>query len=60
MNYDTDPVHSVLPEQLGEPETADIEFCGWYFWDETWSDRHGPFASRDEANAACILYARAL
>jgi len=22
---------------------------GWYFWDETWCNRYGPYASRDQA-----------
>lgn len=21
----------------------------WYFWDETWTQKHGPFQSEDEA-----------
>jgi hypothetical protein len=29
----------------------------WYFYDETWADRLGPFDSEEEANAACAKYA---
>lgn len=29
---------------------------GWYFWDETWSDKHGPFDSYDEAERAFNRY----
>lgn len=30
----------------------------WYFWDETWSERHGPFGSEVEARTAVNRYAR--
>lgn len=33
---------------------------GWYFWDETWGYRHGPFPTKAEANAACAKYAEGL
>jgi hypothetical protein len=29
---------------------------GWYFWDETWADRIGPFQSRDIAERALKDY----
>jgi hypothetical protein len=32
----------------------------WWFWDETHTDRHGPFASRKEAEANLISYAHLL
>ena len=37
-----DPVHS--------------EDGHWWFWDESWADRHGPFASEDEARRALSAY----
>jgi len=30
----------------------------WFFWDETWTECHGPFESEEEANTACERYAR--
>lgn len=30
----------------------------WYFWDETWSSKYGPYRTEDEANAAIVEYAR--
>jgi hypothetical protein len=30
----------------------------WWFWNETWSERHGPFASVALAHAALNRYAR--
>lgn len=35
-------------------------FRGWYFWDETWSRKHGPHASEAEANSALRRYAKSL
>ena len=28
----------------------------WFFWDETWSYQHGPFASREEAEKLLKKY----
>ena len=28
----------------------------WYFWDETWSERHGPYNTEEEARAAIKDY----
>lgn len=30
----------------------------WYFWDETWADRHGPFKTEEEASQGLHAYAR--
>lgn len=32
----------------------------YYWWDETWTVLHGPFETREEANAALSEYARQL
>jgi hypothetical protein len=32
----------------------------WWFWDETWADRHGPYPSRPVAKAALIAYCKEL
>lgn len=29
----------------------------WYFWDETWTDRHGPYDTKAEAEIGLKLYA---
>ena len=44
----TDPVH------YDENEKA------WFFYDETWTDRHGPFPTREKASEACSRYAKTL
>jgi len=28
----------------------------WYFWDEVWANRHGPFKSEEEAAGQCKRY----
>lgn len=30
----------------------------WWFWDETWANKHGPFESHDAATAALSEYVR--
>lgn len=32
----------------------------WYFWDETWTNSHGPFFTRENAVEECIKYAEKL
>lgn len=29
---------------------------GWYYWTETWADRHGPFDSYEEARYFLAVY----
>lgn len=37
------------------------EFEGkWYFWDEVWQDRIGPYETKDEAKDALKIYAENL
>ena len=43
-----DPVHFDAKERL------------WYFWDETWADRCGPFESEAEARRELEIYCEAL
>jgi len=33
------------------------ETDGWYFWDETWAYRHGPFKSKKECEIKLTKYA---
>ncbi len=42
MSY-SDPVH--------------VKQDGWYFWDETWCDEHGPFSTIEECREALTAYA---
>lgn len=30
----------------------------WWFWDETWADRYGPYLTQTEAKAALLVYCR--
>lgn len=32
------------------------ELGGWIFWDETWSEYHGPFKTKADANRAFAYY----
>jgi hypothetical protein len=32
----------------------------WHFWDETWSDLHGPYQTEKEAREACTEYAKTI
>jgi hypothetical protein len=47
----------------GPPVSGDpvFESGGWYFfWNETWSDMCGPYASEEEARTALHRYAESL
>lgn len=45
--------------QNGAPDKVVHEEDGWwFFYDETWSDRWGPFPSKDNARTACGFYCR--
>jgi len=39
------------------PNPVHKEDDGWYFYDETWSDRFGPFPTEEDANKARVVYA---
>lgn len=52
-----DPVHY----HERKPETTRLsgaaqDASGWYFWDETWTDRHGPYSTEAEARTALQSY----
>lgn len=32
----------------------------WYFWNETWSDAHGPYLTEAIADEQCSLYGQSL
>lgn len=52
-----DPVHFHLKDELAH---CDLDLAtdetGWYFWDESWASRHGPFSSRSAAVAMLHEY----
>ena len=33
------------------------EADGWYFWDETWANRHGPFTTEEDCKIKLTKYA---
>lgn len=51
------PVHYV-DKPWQDPVTGEFRLAGWYFWEETWSDRQGPFPDEATANLECEKYAR--
>lgn len=36
-------------KEVKHPETIHQDEAGWWFWDETWADRHGPYPTREAA-----------
>ena len=38
----------------------ELEGDAWYFWDETESERYGPYATHDEALTALLNYAKSI
>lgn len=41
-----------------DPVTFELETLQWWFFDETWTERHGPFGSEAEAREGLRKYAR--
>lgn len=37
-----------------------VEDDGWYFWDETWTERHGPYETETLARVGLDLYCQLL
>ena len=54
--HPSDPVHYVSMAELGIEAGHGVTLVGWYFWTETWADRHGPYLSYDEATTALRQY----
>ena len=55
-----DPVRCFLKAPPSAEDDGWWDGPGWYFYDETWSELHGPIASHAEAQAACAAYAETL
>lgn len=51
------PVHYV-DAPFKELDSEIERLAGWYFWDETWAHRAGPYPTEADANIACEAYAR--
>ena len=43
-----------------QPDPVHQEEGKWYFWEETWADKQGPYETEAEARSACEAYARTL
>jgi len=63
------PSRFTAVEWMGEAQLEDSkeDFCPvhqekgkWYFWDEVWSDRLGPYATEQEARQALAEYCKEL
>lgn len=55
--WNDSPLHCLLePEEDGDQHWEP----GWYFYDETYPSRHGPFDSYTEASEASVKYAEGL
>jgi len=44
--------------ELYNPNSAKFEDGMWWFWDEIWANRYGPFETEEEAVDACAEYCR--
>ena len=50
MTLNEDPIHFI------EISTKYDPLPGWYFWDETWIFKYGPYDTREEAVEALENY----
>ena len=41
-----------------DPVEEDV--TGWWFWDETWADRFGPYKNEEDVREALSMYSRYL
>lgn len=44
----TDPIHYHEYKCGPNRDEQDYDETGWYFWDETWANRYGPYLSREQ------------
>lgn len=61
----SNPIHQLEePQRCAECNADGCHICddkggwppGWYFWNEVWADRYGPYESEDEANKQLERY----
>jgi hypothetical protein len=45
---------------LDKADPIEFDLDGWYFWDEIWAHRHGPYDNSREARAAHEEYCKTL
>jgi hypothetical protein len=66
--HNSDPIHLVNDaEPCSECKTG-CNYCnnqgyfdpGWYFWDETWTQRYGPFPNEKVARHMLAEYAKTI
>lgn len=58
--------HLFVQEQCSECGGNGCHVCdyngifpkGWYFWDETWTNRHGPYETKEKAIAGLFSYSK--
>lgn len=51
-----DPVHYHESGVQPNHEHHVWDRTGWYFWDETWADRNGPYYTEEAARKALAAY----
>lgn len=57
LQWDHSPFHCLLEEEIEEINDENVMWDpGWYFYDETWASRHGPFTSYEETETAWQKY----
>lgn len=54
----TDPVHHYVHSIDEEYHIEDNPASGWYFWDESWGYRYGPYETRELCATALNQYCR--
>ena len=53
----SNPVHYAKANQSVETDEGEFKE-GWYFWDETWAYRFGPYLTQDQANVSLDKYVK--
>lgn len=56
----TDPLEDYVSASGDPMDPVHAHEGSWWFWDEIWVDRHGPYATEAEARAALRAYAEQL
>jgi hypothetical protein len=45
-------------EEYSHPDVVHQDKDGWYFWDETWANRQGPYRTKELAQSSLDYYCR--
>ena len=51
-------IHGFALWHCGKRDPVHRDAGEWWFWEETWADRSGPFDTEEEAREACNRYAK--